>query len=349
MSGVTSCQDRVVHELRTLMDRGIAAEDLGAALSAAIAPWVRHDALRLIGTSPATGLGQGSFSFWHRYERELATALLAHRHTHGDPCRPSSLVRRQVPVAVAGADEGARRAFAACGVSCELRLLLRDSRGVWGLLGLVRACDDHPFTGDDLRRAALLGPALVTALRRYVTAGPLAPTAAALPAGVIVVGPDRTIRTVTPQAQAWLERLRGPVRHGTHAWLADTFVTALAIDAGEHVRGSGGGRPLICAPAAHYGRWLAVEGQALDEDGTGDVAVVIQSAAGALMLPSFCDWYAITPRERGVLELLCGGAAPKQIARLLGLSAYTVNDHLKAVFRKTGAAGRDELMAAFTT
>ncbi|MEU7895258.1 helix-turn-helix transcriptional regulator [Nonomuraea sp. NPDC049152] len=346
---MTSCQDRVVHELRTLMDQGIAAEHLGAAISAVITPWVRHDALRLVGTSPATGLGQGSFSFWHQYERELAATLLAHRHTHGDPCRPSSLARRQVPVAVAGTDEGARQAFAACGASCELRLLLRDSRGVWGLLGLVRACDARPFTGDDLHKATLLGPALVTALRRYVTAGPLAPTMPALPAGVIVVGPDHSIRTVTPQAQAWLDRLRCPDRHGAHAWLADTFVTALAIDAGEHVRSADGARPLICAPAARYGRWLAVEGQALDEDGTGDVAVVIQSATGGLMLPSFCDWYAITPRERRVLELLCRGAAPKQIARLLDLSAHTVNDHLKAVFRKTGAAGRDELMAAFTT
>ncbi|GAA5082485.1 DNA-binding CsgD family transcriptional regulator [Thermocatellispora tengchongensis] len=349
MGGLTARPDRVVHELRTLMDQGIAGEHLGAAISAAIAPWIPHDALRLVGTSPATGLGQGSFSFWHRYERDLAAALLAHRHTHGDPHRPSSLVRRQVPVAVAGADERTRRTFAACGASCELRLLLRDRRGVWGLLGLVRARDARPFTGEDLRRAALLGPALMTALRRYVTAGPLAPTMAALPAGVIVVGADRAIRAVTPQAQAWLDRLRCGDRHGVHAWLADMFVTALAMDAGEHVRGPDGARPIICAPAARYGRWLAVEGQALDEEGTGDVAVVIQSAAGGLMLPSFCDWYAITPRERRVLELLCRGAAPKQIARLLDLSAHTVNDHLKAVFRKTGAAGRDELMAAFTT
>ncbi|MFI7112541.1 response regulator transcription factor [Nonomuraea sp. NPDC050227] len=346
---MSSCQDRVVHEVRTLMDRGVAAEHVGAAVSAAIAPLLPHDALRLVGTSPATGLGQGSFSFWHRYERELAVSLLAHRRAHGDPCRPASLARLRVPVAVAGAEEGARRAFAACGASCELRLLLRDGRGgVWGLLGLVRACDAVPFTEDDRRRATLLAPALMTALRRYVTAAPLAPTAPALPAGVIVVGPDRGVRAVTPQAHAWLDRLRRPDRHGAHAWLADTLVTALAADAAEHARGTDAGRPIICAPAARYGRWLAVEGQALDEDGTGEVAVVIQAATGGLLLPSFCDWYALTPRERGVLDLLCAGAAPKQIARLLDLSGHTVHDHLKAIFRKTGASGRDELMAAFT-
>ncbi|MFE6838573.1 LuxR C-terminal-related transcriptional regulator [Streptomyces sp. NPDC057705] len=42
------------------------------------------------------------------------------------------------------------------------------------------------------------------------------------------------------------------------------------------------------------------------------------------------------------------GASVKQIARRLDLSAYTVNDHLKAVFRRTGADGRDELGAALT-
>ncbi|MEV6734181.1 MULTISPECIES: helix-turn-helix transcriptional regulator [unclassified Streptomyces] len=36
------------------------------------------------------------------------------------------------------------------------------------------------------------------------------------------------------------------------------------------------------------------------------------------------------------------------MARHLDLSPYTVNDHLKALFRKTGADGRDELIAALT-
>ena len=79
--------------------------------------------------------------------------------------------------------------------------------------------------------------------------------------------------------------------------------------------------------------------------GRGD-PVGLRRADAALVLRLVRDHAA---RERRVLELLCRGAAPKQIARLLGLSAHTVNDHQKAVFRKTSAAGRDELMAAFTT
>ncbi|AQZ63325.1 putative transcriptional regulator [[Actinomadura] parvosata subsp. kistnae] len=335
-------QERAAQELRALPQRAVGVAELGAAISAAIGPWVPHDALRLVGTSPATGLGQGSFSFWHRYEEELVRSLLARRSTgRGDPCRPAALARLRVPAAVARGAEGGG----------ELRVLLRDGRGVWGLLGLVRAGDARPFCADDVRRAVQLGPALMTLLRGHVTAAPLAPTIPALPAGLITVSAGQAIRTVTPQAQAWLDRLG---RQGTPGWLMPAVVTALALDArGTACPTAGGtaagaGRSFVCAPPAGFGRWLMIEGQALDADGTGDVAVVIQSPAAPLVLPSFCDWYALTPRERQVLELLCRGAAPKQVARLLGLSAHTVHDHLKALFRKTGAGGRDELMAAFT-
>ncbi|MFC5826262.1 LuxR C-terminal-related transcriptional regulator [Nonomuraea insulae] len=39
-----------------------------------------------------------------------------------------------------------------------------------------------------------------------------------------------------------------------------------------------------------------------------------------------------------MIELLYGGAAPKQIARRLDVSPHTVNDHLRAVFRKPAPA-----------
>jgi DNA-binding CsgD family transcriptional regulator len=69
------------------------------------------------------------------------------------------------------------------------------------------------------------------------------------------------------------------------------------------------------------------------------VAIVIEPATVEQLLPPFCDWYGITARERQVVELLLTAAAPKQIARRLELSAHAVNDHLKAVFRKTRISG----------
>lgn len=103
----------------------------------------------------------------------------------------------------------------------------------------------------------------------------------------------------------------------------------------------------MVGPAASYGRWTAVQAEPLD-DGSGDVAVVIQAADGERILPAFCDWYRITPRERQIIIHLRDAMAPKQIARRLDLSVHTVNDHLKAIHRKTGASSREELLAALT-
>ncbi|MEU7852255.1 helix-turn-helix transcriptional regulator [Nonomuraea sp. NPDC049141] len=360
-------QDRLARELYAAMGQGASPDELGEAISRAVSRWVSHDALRLVGTSPATGLGLGSFSFWHRYEPALIRALAMSRYLDGDPCRPAALARLPVPVGLVGAGSGGsrckqhgegpcdlhgdrltREVLLAHGAGCELRLLLRDSHGVWGLLGLIRSEGGRPFGAEDADRAVRLAPALLAALRRYVTVAPLTPSFPALPAGLIVIGADHAVRAVTPQARAWLAQMWTPGRCDLPDWLADTSMECLSLDTRTYARDPDSWRPRICAPAAIFGRWTVIEGQPLSPDGDGDVAIVIQAATGPLLLPSFCEWYGITPRERSVVELLHDGAAPKQIARRLDLSVHTVNDHLKAVFRKTGASGRDELMAALT-
>ncbi|MEU7745923.1 helix-turn-helix transcriptional regulator [Nonomuraea sp. NPDC049158] len=361
-------EDRLFRELNAAMGQGASPDELGEAISRAVSRWVSHDALRLVGTSPATGLGLGSFSFWHRYEPALIRALAMSRYLDDDPCRPAALARRPVPVGLVGAgcggdrckqhgegpcelhgDRLTREVLLAHGAGCELRLLLRDSHGVWGLLGLIRSEGGRPFGAEDADRAVRLAPALLAALRRYVTVAPLTPSFPALPAGLIVIGADHAIRAVTPQARAWLAQMWTPGRCDLPDWLADTSMECLSLDTRTYARDPDSWRPRICAPAAIFGRWTVIEGQPLSPDGDGDVAIVIQAATGPLLLPSFCDWYGITPRERCVVECLYAGAAPKQIARRLDLSVHTVNDHLKAVFRKTGASGRDELMAALTS
>ncbi|MEU8030754.1 helix-turn-helix transcriptional regulator [Streptomyces sp. NPDC049099] len=53
----------------------------------------------------------------------------------------------------------------------------------------------------------------------------------------------------------------------------------------------------------------------------------------------------MTRRERGVLELALEGLPATQIARRLRLSPHTVNDHFKAIYRKTGVTCREELIS----
>lgn len=55
----------------------------------------------------------------------------------------------------------------------------------------------------------------------------------------------------------------------------------------------------------------------------------------------------LSPREREVLTLLLAGNARKEVASKLNLSAHTVTDHLKVIYKKFGVRSRAELLARF--
>lgn len=50
-------------------------------------------------------------------------------------------------------------------------------------------------------------------------------------------------------------------------------------------------------------------------------------------------------REREVLELLRGGMTNKSIAAKLGISDFTVRDHVSSMLRKAGVRNRTELVS----
>lgn len=52
--------------------------------------------------------------------------------------------------------------------------------------------------------------------------------------------------------------------------------------------------------------------------------------------------YLLSPREIGVLELLVQGNSQKHIAKALGISNFTVNDHLKSIYSKLGVTSRTQ-------
>jgi len=53
----------------------------------------------------------------------------------------------------------------------------------------------------------------------------------------------------------------------------------------------------------------------------------------------------LTPRERAVARRLAAGQRTSVIAKQLGITQNTVRNHLKAIFRKTGASRQLELVA----
>jgi DNA-binding CsgD family transcriptional regulator len=72
------------------------------------------------------------------------------------------------------------------------------------------------------------------------------------------------------------------------------------------------------------------------------LAVVVEPQPASSGEPALTS---LTPREQQVVELVTQGMATKTIAHELKISPWTVSDHLKAIFAKTGVSTRGELMA----
>lgn len=52
--------------------------------------------------------------------------------------------------------------------------------------------------------------------------------------------------------------------------------------------------------------------------------------------------FPLTARERQVIQALVTGLSQKKIAQALGISPFTVNDHLKSAYQKLGVNSRSE-------
>lgn len=92
------------------------------------------------------------------------------------------------------------------------------------------------------------------------------------------------------------------------------------------------------------GRWLLLYGTQLSGRADGRTAVIIQPAAPNEVIPLVALAYGLSEREQQVTRLCIEGRSTKQIAGMLHVSAYTVQDHLKAIFHKTGVRSRGELV-----
>jgi len=57
-------------------------------------------------------------------------------------------------------------------------------------------------------------------------------------------------------------------------------------------------------------------------------------------------WDALTPAERAVVARVAEGLSHAQVAEAMSLSRYTVETHLKRVFRKLHPSTRQQLVMA---
>lgn len=322
----------------------IFAEAVGRSVNQAVG----FDGYCLFAVDPLTGLRSAMFS---DHGLTVSTARLMHNETvDNDANRYTDLLRRPGHTGLlklgAGAPPSPRlyEMLRPQGYSSELRLVLVQGGRYWGGLSLFRDERRHPFNEADAEAASELADPLCSALRRHLVRRTDTDTdngAGARPAGVVLVGREGRLLSVSVEAHAWLGDLTSGGPDGVTVEDASRVVYEVA-----HAAATGRPDP-ICRVRTRQGRWLVLTGTRTDAPPV-DVTVVIQPADLAQSLPAFGAWCGLTSREAQVVELVARGLATKQVARRLELSIHTANDHLRAAYRKAGVSSRDELLALAT-
>jgi DNA-binding CsgD family transcriptional regulator len=229
------------------------------------------------------------------------------------------------------------------GIGDVAAVACRDALGCWGWVEAYRDRSDQPFEDEDLELLASVGPALGSALRRTMyTDGPEGSPEPAGP-GIIVL--DRTLAPVswTPAARSWIDAFPGA-----------RFLAALGMLPSVIYPAAATARSGIESAGAHAivqtidRRWVMIEAAKLEGDDGERVAVTLRAATASETFDRLCRAYALSARERQVVAAVVAGLDTRAIAQRLFISRYTVQDHFKAVFRKTGVSSRRELLARFS-
>ncbi|UVJ40916.1 LuxR C-terminal-related transcriptional regulator [Arthrobacter sp. CJ23] len=240
------------------------------------------------------------------------------------------------------------------GVGDVASVVHADQYGIWSWLDLWRDAGDAPFSESETAFLASLAPAMTRGLRRSCArqfqAGAV-PAKPAPPQADLVVDEDMGVLGQTASAGAWLsllQRAPGPYS-GIPAEVFNVVGQLLAKEARVDHHAA--------AARVHIGsgRWAALRAARMDRPWSAGhdaatpqapaIAVTIQECLPAARLGVFVRAYGLTPRERQALALLAAGLENEALAGRMGIAGYTVQDHFKAIFAKTGMRSRAGVLA----
>ena len=228
------------------------------------------------------------------------------------------------------------------GMGDELRVALRIDGATWGYLCLHRS-GDMGFTARELAVVGKLAPHAAEAMRRLAVAAPDEPGRQAEGCEAVVLVADHAVLAV---AGAVDEIDGGPLVAGGALPLPLAAVVR-RLEAIETRDAGLDGAPPAVRMRTTSGVLVTVHGARLrDESGAGPIVLTIAPAAAAERSSLLLVAHGLTPAQCRVAKLVLQGRTTGQIVVEAGISAHTVQDHLKAVFDKVGVRSRRELVGA---
>lgn len=247
------------------------------------------------------------------------------------------------------------------GVGDIASLVFADRHGIWSWLDLWREYGDPIFGEEELAFLSSVAPAMTLGLRRsradqFHAVQPLRHPVANRDAAprpvqaVLIMDQDMHVVGQTVSAASWLSLLqRAPSPNaGIPAEVFNVVAQLLAKEAKVDAHAS--------AARVHVGggHWASLRAARMISPGgsgstaterTAAIAVTIQECLPAARLGIFSRAFGLTSRETQALALLSMGMENEPLAQRMGIAPYTVQDHFKAIFVKTGVHSRAGVLA----
>lgn len=236
------------------------------------------------------------------------------------------------------------RAYQEVGSDQELIVRLRARGGeVWGALGLYREPGRPLFDNADKRFLLALAPHLADGARRALLIGEARDPEGSDAPGLLILNDQWDVESSTPGVQRWLAALPDG---DWDAGRLPSAVLSLASRVMRNARNPGQPGEVAVSRVLSAGRtWVVLHGASLISDGARRVAIIVEPAHPERIFPLLMSAYGLTERERDITRLILQGESTARIAQQLVVSAHTVQQHLKAIFDKTGVHSRRDLVA----
>jgi DNA-binding CsgD family transcriptional regulator len=341
---------RVRDDIERLGARGLTWVDYGAAVTETLSTVIPFDAYCCHTVDPGTILFTGSVN---RNVGCSGSWLAHHEYVVEDVNKWSFLARSGRIAGASSIDTHGdlsrstrHRSHEAYGYDDELRVSFVVDGIYWGAAAFLRKAGEPWFTDAEVRTLAALSPLIGTGLRRSLLAPPGSPYAGG-PVdhgpGVVVFDAQGECESVSGAAERWISELVEDPAPGTPG--ESKVVQSVAARARSIAPGTD---PLELSARARVrtrsGMWLLLYGTRLSGGSDGRTAVIIHPATPQDVAPVIALSYGLTDRECQVAMQCVQGRVTKEIARELSVSPYTVQDHLKSIFDKTGVRSRGELV-----
>jgi DNA-binding CsgD family transcriptional regulator len=210
------------------------------------------------------------------------------------------------------------------------------------MLGLYREPNHPQFTSDEIHFLRDLSPYLAEGARRGLLVGESTDPEGPDAPGLVVLTKNWSVESLTPGTERWFAELpdgdweRGKLPPSVLAVAGRALRIAEEADVSSEIA--------FARVLSRSGLWLVLHGAALVGNGTHHIAVIIEPAHPARIMPLLMTTYGLTEREQDVTRLILQGNSTTEIAARLVLSAHTVQQHLKNIFDKTGVRSRRELV-----